>query len=99
MQLSAEIWQDDILLYLNTDNRAQLRRTRQSVAKKGTTNTCVHTMGVCLEASWTYLKTLLEEVLWFLHKEVSTNPNLSNNKLSVGFLLMGSSMKTQLLFY
>ena len=53
MQLPAEISQDDILLYLNADNPAQLRGTRQSVAKKGTTNTCVHTMGVYWEANWT----------------------------------------------
>ena len=106
MQLPAEIWQDDILSYLNTDNRAQFRGTRQSVAKKVpqtpvcTPWECVWRPTLCLEKCerfWTYLENLLEEFLWFLHKEVSTNPNLSNNKLSVGFWLMGSV--TGLQFY
>ena len=77
MQLPAEIWRDDILSYLNTDNRAQLRGTRQSVAKKVpqtpvcTPLECVWRPTLCSERCdtfWSTISELLENFLWFLHE-------------------------------
>ena len=76
MQLPAETWQDDILSYLNTDNRAQLRGTRQSVAKKVPQTPvckpweCVWRPTLCsgrCDTFWSTTSELLENLLWFLH--------------------------------
>ena len=92
-QLPSEIWQQDIVPYLNTDNRTQLRGTRQSIAKRVpqtpvcTPWECVWRPTLCLEKCdrfWLNTKNLLEKFLRFLHGQ--------DKGMIVGFDMMGSRL-------
>ena len=85
MHLAAEIWQHDIVPYLNTGNRIPMHQTRQSIAKSVpqkpvcTPWECVWRPTLCSEKCdtfWSTISQLLENILWFLHGMTDAYDNM-----------------------
>ena len=84
-QLPAEIWQHDIVPYLNTGNRIAMHQTGQTIAKSVprkpvcTPWECVWRPTLCskkCDTFWSNISELLETVLWFLHEMTDAYDNM-----------------------
>ena len=85
MQLPAEIWQNDIVPYLNTGNRIAMHQTRRTIAKSVPRKPvcipweCVWRPTLCSERCdpfWSTTSELLENSLWFLHGMTDAYDNM-----------------------